>query len=128
MECVRIMNMLPAVTALLVCQLLGTALQLCLHLPVPGAVLGMMLLFGALVLRKTPPREIDRAAKLLLRFLPLMFVPAGVGVIAQYPLIAKEWLPLSVTLFLTLAATIAFTGVVMQACLRWTERKKAADR
>lgn len=122
------MNLLPAFTALLVCQLLGTALQRALSLPVPGAVLGMLILFAALLVRKTPPREIDRASRLLLRFLPLLFVPAGVGVIDQFGLIGKEWLPLSVTLVVTLIATIAFTGVVMQTCLRLTAKKTAAKK
>lgn len=112
------MNLLPAITGLLICQLIGTAVQLAFHLPVPGAVLGMVLLFAVLLVRKSPPREIDRAAKLLLRYLPLLFVPAGVGVIDQFGLIGKEWLPLSVTLVATLVATIAFTGVVMQMCLK----------
>lgn len=114
------MNLLPAVTALLVCQLIGTAIQLLFRLPVPGAVIGMVLLFAALVVRRKPLGAIDKASKLLLRFLPLMFVPAGVGVVDQFGLIAKEWLPLGATMILTLIATIAFTGAIMQACLRRT--------
>ena len=122
------MNLLPAITALLACQLIGTAIQLFFRLTVPGAVIGMVLLFIVLVLRKKPLREIDKASKLLLRFLPLLFVPAGVGVVDQFGLIQKEWLPLSVTMVVTLVATIAFTGLVMQACLRLTEKKSAKKK
>lgn len=118
------MNLLPAVTALLVCQVIGTAIQILFHLPVPGAVIGMVLLFVVLLVRKKPLREIDKASKLLLRYLPLLFVPAGVGVIDQFGLIGKEWVPLSITLVITLVATIAFTGVTMQVCLRYGDKTR----
>lgn len=117
------MSPLSAFIVLLVCQLIGTAIQQAFALSIPGAVIGMLLLFACLVLRGKHDDGLGKTANLLLRYLPLLFVPAGVGVMNQFGLIAKEWLPITASLVLSLLATIAFTGIVMQVGLRLTDRR-----
>lgn len=114
------MPLLPAVIVLLLCQLIGTAIQQVFALPIPGAVIGMVLLFAILIMRGKHDDGLGKTARTLLRYLPLLFVPAGVGVMDQFGLIAKEWLPITASLVISLLATIAFTGIVMQFCLRLT--------
>jgi holin-like protein len=121
------MNFLPALTALLICQLAGTAVQQAFALPVPGAVIGMVMLFAGLVVRKKISHEMDTTARTLLHTMPLLFVPAGVGVIQQFDLIEHEWLPITASLVLSCIATIAFTGVVMQLGLKWSGTKTDKD-
>lgn len=73
--------MLPALTLLLVCQLLGEIVIRALSLPVPGPVLGMFFLFLFLLLRDGPSTELRTTAQALLQHLSLLFVPAGTGVV-----------------------------------------------
>jgi holin-like protein len=121
--------MIGAVTALLVCQLAGELISRGLHLPVPGPVLGMiMLLIGLLIRdrRTTPaadaepqaPESLNHVADALLGNLGLLFVPAGVGVVLYGPLLARNWAPIAVAVFIGTILAIAFTGRLAQAMLR----------
>jgi holin-like protein len=103
------------ITLLLVCQLAGEVVTRLLGLPVPGPVVGMVILFLGLALRGRVPEELERVGAGLLSHLSLLFVPAGVGVMIHLPLIAEEWLPISAALILSTLATIALTGLVMAA-------------
>ncbi len=111
--------MIPAVTALLVCQLVGEVLARALRLPVPGPVIGMVLLFLVLLLRRgEAPAVLGRTADALLDNLGLLFVPAGVGVVLHLPLLARDWAPLSLAVMAGTLAAIAATGRLAQALLR----------
>ncbi len=122
------MNFLPFLTVILVAQLAGTVVQLALGLPVPGAVIGMFMLFAGLVLRKRPmPEGLNQTASTLLRYLPLLFIPAGVGVMQQFTVLGQQFVPIMVTLFLSCFVTIAFTGLLMQLCLKLTEKREGDD-
>ncbi len=111
--------MIGALTTLLLCQLAGEILVRTLHLPVPGPVLGMVLLFAALVLRgREAPAALGATADALLGNLGLLFVPAGVGVMLYLPLLARDWAPLSLGVLAGTLAAIAFTGRLAQRLLR----------
>jgi len=105
--------MLTAFTALLVCQLIGELVVRALDLPIPGPVAGMALLFAALALYGEVPEALDRVGATLLAHLSLLFVPAGVGVIAHFGRISGE--PWALLLALGPATLIALvvTGWVM---------------
>lgn len=110
--------MVGAIALLLVYQLAGELLVLLLNLPVPGPVIGMLLLFVTLAVRGGAPRSVRETAQGLLRHLSLLFVPAGVGVMVHSGRIASEWLPILVALVLSTAATIVATALVMRAAGR----------
>lgn len=113
--------MIPAITALLACQLAGEVLARALHLPVPGPVIGMVLLFAVLLWRGRPaPEGLGTTADGLLGNLGLLFVPAGVGVVLHLPLLARDWAPLSLAVVAGTLAAIAATGRLAQ----WLMRKR----
>ena len=107
--------MLKAITTLLLFQLVGEVLVRALNLPIPGPVVGMFLLFGALGLRGTAPESLTRTSHTLLGQLSLLYVPAGVGVMVQFGLIAHEWLPIVITLVISTVLTLVITALT----LRW---------
>src|SRR5690349_13099277 len=103
--------MINAFTSLLLCQLAGELLVRALGLPVPGPVLGMVLLFAVLLLRgKEAPASLAGVADGLLGNLGLLFVPAGVGVILYLPVLARDWAPISLAVLAGTLASIALTG------------------
>jgi holin-like protein len=110
--------MLAALTVLLVYQLIGEVLVQLLRLPVPGPVIGMLLLFVTLVLRGEAPESLRDTANGLLGHLSLLFVPAGVGVMLHFHRLASEWLPIVVALVASTVITIAVTALVMRALQR----------
>jgi holin-like protein len=106
--------MIESLTLLLACQLIGEALVRLADLPVPGPVLGMVLLFGILAWRKAVPEDLGKTAGGLLDHLSLLFVPAGVGVILHFDLVAAEWPAIAVSLIVSTLLTIAVTALLMR--------------
>ncbi len=117
------MAILRAFLVLLLAQLVGEALHRALHLPLPGPVLGMALLAAVLLLRRREPDEaLVTTSNGLLRWLGLLFVPAGAGVVANLPLLRSAWLPIVVALVVSTVLTASVTALVMQALQRRGER------
>ncbi len=106
--------MIAALTQLLIFQLAGEVIARGLALPVPGPVLGMVLLFAALALRGGPSAELQQTGQGLLQHLSLLFVPAGTGVMLHLGRVADEWLPLAAALVVSTAATLAVTALTMR--------------
>lgn len=87
--------MIRGLLVLLSCQLVGEFVVTSIGVPVPGPVVGMVILFLALRLRRPGPRSsVVKTSDGLLSHLQLLFVPAGVGVVAYLPLLAGAWLPI----------------------------------
>lgn len=113
--------MTGAITALLVCQLIGEVLARVLHLPVPGPVIGMVLLFLVLLLRYPggeTPEALGKVADTLLGNLGLLFVPAGVGVVVLLHTLAENWLSLTLAIVGGTLLAMVITGRLAQALLR----------
>lgn len=69
--------MIGTIATLLVFQLLGEGLSHWLRLPIPGPVIGMLLLLGYLIVRKESAEKLTPTSMELLRHLSLLFVPAS---------------------------------------------------
>ena len=110
--------MLAAITLLLVYQLLGEVVALAFDLPIPGPVIGFAALFVTFVLRGGVSDELRETANGLLAHLSLLFVPAGVGVMAHLGRLREEWVAIVAALVLSTAITIAATALVMRALMR----------
>jgi holin-like protein len=110
--------MLPALTALLLCQLIGEAAVRLVGLPVPGPVLGLVVLLATLALRRGAPGSLESTASGLLKHFSLLFVPAGVGVLQHLGRIEAEWLAIAAALLVSSVATIVVTAVVMRGMIR----------
>lgn len=111
--------MLLGLMILLGCQLIGELLVVALGVPVPGPVVGMLLLVIALLIAKgRVPEALRRVSNGLLGHLALLFVPAGVGLMNHFELLAKEWMMLAVTLVVSTAITMGVTGWVLSRLIR----------
>jgi holin-like protein len=105
--------MIEWLAVLTVCQLAGEAAVQAAHLPVPGPVLGMAILFAGLIGHGRVPEGLGNVADALLSNLSLLFVPAGVGVMLHFKLLEAEWLPLSAALIFSTLLTIGVTASLM---------------
>ncbi|HLO75144.1 MAG TPA: CidA/LrgA family protein [Magnetospirillum sp.] len=106
--------MLSYITVLLACQLAGEVIARLSGIPIPGPVVGMVLLFIGLLIRRGVPEGLEKVGNTLLSHLSLLFIPAGVGIMVHLRLIASEWLPITVALVVSTVLTLAVTGLVMQ--------------
>ena len=107
------MKPLQGLAWLLVLQLAGEALSRALSLPVPGPVVGMVLLWPALSF--TPVREqVTQTARFLLAHLSLLFIPVGVGVITHLDVLGRYGLRLALVIVLSTWIGMAVTAQVLR--------------
>ena len=109
---------LAGATWLLLFQCAGEVVSHLLGLPVPGPVVGMLLLFIALRARNGIPDSIGVAADALARHLSLLFVPAGVGVMMYFERLAGEWVPIVVALLVSTSVAMAAAALTFSALAR----------
>jgi putative effector of murein hydrolase LrgA (UPF0299 family) len=109
--------MLITFAILLVFQCLGEGLVFALGLPIPGPVAGMLLLFAALTASSRLFVVVEQAGNELLRHLSLLFVPAGVGIVATGSSIRGHGLALALSLIISTLMTLSVTALVMRAVL-----------
>lgn len=123
--------MIASLSLILLCQLAGEVLVRGLALPMPGPVVGLVLLLLLLVARdrfailaRGPLQGggVENASRGLLAHLSLLFVPAGVGVVQKLDLIAAHGIAivfvLLVSVVMTLLATVATFLVVSRLAAR----------
>jgi putative effector of murein hydrolase LrgA (UPF0299 family) len=103
--------MITGLTWLFACQLVGEVVVRLTDAPVPGAVVGMVLLFVLLRVRRVgDDATVVRASEGLLRHLQLFFVPAGVGVVVYLATIREHALPIVVALVVSWLAGLVVVG------------------
>lgn len=112
------MPVLFSLAALLLMQLLGDAIVRLLGLPLPGALVGLLLLFGALLYRGHMPKALRDTCSHILQHLMLLFIPAVAGIMLHFDRIAQEWLPFLVACIGGTIVTIVVTSVVFHWMLR----------
>jgi holin-like protein len=109
---------LAALALLLGLQLLGTLLVDVAHLPVPGAVVGLVVLLAVGARFPGFARRAEPAGEPLLRHLQLLFVPPGVGALTQLSAIVDAAGPLALAVVGSFALGLVVAGVLLQALLR----------
>ncbi len=102
---------------LLTCQLAGELLVFLAGVPIPGPVLGLVLLLSICFARGRVAARLESTAPALLSHLSLLFVPAGVGVMLHLGRIAAEWPAILAALVLSTWLAVAATGLVLARLL-----------
>ena len=98
--------------------LLGDFVSTLFDLPIPGSVMGMLLLFVFLILRRGLPKSLHTSSQALLPYLPLFIVPASVGIINYWTLLQAEGLALLFIIFISVLVGLPICGWIMQAMMK----------
>ena len=106
--------MLITFAVLLIFQCVGEGLSFVLRLPIPGPVVGMLLLFIALLISPSLLHQLEATATELLRHLSLLFVPAGVGIIVSAGSVQGHWWGVIVAVVFSTVITLALTAAAMK--------------
>jgi putative effector of murein hydrolase LrgA (UPF0299 family) len=104
--------MIEAGILLLLCQLAGESVVRALDMPVPGPVLGAVLMLGFLAVRQGVPDNLGGASHGLLANFSLLFVPAGTGIIVHAARLEAEAVALVAALIGSTALTIVVAALV----------------
>ena len=108
---------------ILLISFVGEILEKWIPLPIPASIYGIILLFLCLKLNIIPHEAVHETGKFLIEIMPLMFIPAAVGLLETWDVIAPAWLEY-------VAGTVISTWVVMIVSGRVTQfviRRKRKD-
>ena len=94
--------------------LLGVLITDITGVPIPGNVIGMVILFLLLYLKVIKVEQISTISNFFLEHLAFFFIPAGVGLISSFSVIKNIWLQLLIVCFVTTEITMICTGLVVQ--------------
>ena len=115
--------MLPELLRVFLCLGAGEALTRTGVLAIPGSVIGLVLLLGNLLIMGRLPDALGRLADTVLAVLGMLFVPAGVGVLAYADLLRTELVPVVAAIVGGTIVTVGVTALVADRLSRmWLDR------
>lgn len=119
--------MLNEIARVLVWLGIGEVLARLGLLPIPGPVIGLVLLYVSIAVQGRMPDELGALADRVLQILGMLFVPAGVGVVAHLDLLRTEWLPVLGGVIGGTAVTVLVTAAVAERFGALAARRKPAE-
>ena len=102
----------------------GMLLSKILHLPLPGTILSLLLLFLMLQFKVLKLEKIENAGNFLLLNMTIFFMPPTVKIIDSYELLEKDLFKIIVIILVSTFLTMGITGKVVQLMIDLKERKE----
>lgn len=102
----------------------GILLSKILHLPLPGTILSLLLLFLMLQFKVLKLEKIENAGNFLLLNMTIFFMPPTVKIIDSYELLEKDLFKIIVIILVSTFLTMGITGKVVQLMIDLKERKE----
>ena len=103
----------------------GELLKFLVPLPIPASIYGLVIMFAALCTGILKLEHVEKTADFLVNIMPLMFIPAGVGLMKEWGALSEIWLPFAVTIVVTTVVVMAVTGRVTQWVMRKSKTSKS---
>ena len=92
---------LRAFVLIYACLYAGIFISSLLPITIPGSIIGMLILFALLASQILPSTWVNPGCHLLIRYMALLFVPIGVGVMQYYDQLTKQFGPIVVSCFVS---------------------------
>ncbi|MCD8037824.1 MAG: CidA/LrgA family protein [Lachnospiraceae bacterium] len=118
------MNCLKQFLIILLISFIGELLNAALPLPVPASIYGMVILFVCLCTGVIKLEAVKTVGKFLIEIMPVMFIPAGVGLMSSWNVLKPLLIPAAVITVAVLVAVMAVSGRVSQAIIRHGRENK----
>lgn len=112
---------------ILLLSFIGEILHELLPLPVPASIYGIVLLFLCLEFRVIPASAVKEASSFLIEIMPVMFIPAAVGLIESWETIRGELVSYAVITAVSTVAVMAVSGRAVQAVMKRSKAKEQED-
>lgn len=108
------MKYLRQLAIILAICFIGEVLNKLLNIPIPGNVIGMIILLISLLTGLIKLEAIEDVAEFLLKHLAFFFVPAGVGIISSMDIIKANLFPMLVVILVSTIVVMVVTGITVQ--------------
>lgn len=106
---------------------IGEFLKYVLPLPVPASIYGMVLMFAALITGVLKLDDVKDTAKFLIEIMPLMFIPAGVGLMVSWNTLKPLLIPVAIITVVTIITVMIVSGHTAQFVLKRQEKGGKKD-
>ncbi|HEY3589835.1 MAG TPA: CidA/LrgA family protein [Buttiauxella sp.] len=97
-----------------ICLYAGIAIASLLPITIPGSIIGMLILFILLSLQILPAKWVKPSCHLLIRYMALLFVPIGVGVMQYVDVIKQQFGPVVVSCFISTLVVLVVVSLSSQ--------------
>ena len=118
------MKLVKQFLIILVISFVGELLKYLLPLPIPASIYGMVLLFIGLMTGLIKLEAVKEAGIFLIEIMPVMFIPAGDGLMTSWETLQAIIVPVSIITVLTIITVMIATGWVSQAIIRKSKENK----
>ena len=118
------MKYLKQFLIILVISYAGELMKYVVPLPIPASIYGMVILLVGLLTGWIALDAVKDVGKFLIEIMPVMFIPAGVGLMSSWGILKPLILPVSIITVVTIVTVMAATGKVSQ----WVIRKGKSDK
>ena len=108
---------------ILLISAMGEALHVLIPLPVPASVYGLVIMLIALLTHIIKLDQVKEAAEFLIETMPVMFIPAGVGLLTAWGVLKPVCVPIILIVAITTVVVMIVTGRVTQAVIRMDRKK-----
>ena len=105
----------------------GELLKYMLPLPIPASIYGMVIMFIGLMTGAIKLDAVKDVGKFLIEIMPIMFIPAGVGLMSSWSVLKPLLLPVSIIIVVTIVTVMGAAGRSSQWVIR-KDRKHAENR
>ena len=103
--------------------LLGEILHEVLPLPVPASIYGLVLMLIGLQTGILPLSAVNEAGGFLIEIMPMLFIPAGVGLMVSWGALKPVIIPISIIIVVTTILVMAVSGRIAQFILKKEDKK-----
>ncbi len=102
----------------------GEALKSLIPLPIPASIYGLLLLLFALVSGLLPLESVKEISKFLIEIMPLMFIPAAVGLLESWGALSGIFWQVATATAVSTVLVMGVSGQVTQYLIRRQGRKQ----
>ena len=112
---------------ILIVSLVGELLNYFLPLPVPASIYGLVLMLALLMTGALKLDAVEDAGKFMIEIMPVMFIPAGVGLMESWGELKAVLVPVLVITLVSTIVVMIVSGRVTQAVIRLEKKHKGGD-
>ena len=105
---------------------IGELLSFLIPLPIPASIYGIAIMLALLISGRLKVESVKDVSLFLISVMPVMFIPATVGLMDSFPLLSGSLLAYAVILIVSTAAVMAVSGRVTQHVIRSEKKKEEA--
>lgn len=109
-------------------SLVGELLNRLLPLPIPASIYGMVIMFFGLMTGIIRLESVKETGTFLIEIMPVMFIPAGVGLMESWGIMKPMLVPVCIITVVTIVTVMAATGRVSQWIMRHDKSGKKAKK